>query len=163
MFRWMLNAASRLAAVGRAVEVGAFDFTADGVASLPLDGVMPPTRRTEFPLEWRLPAYTGRAVDAHPLATPSISAFYAIPDPFHSREALPRARADAFSSLFTTPWCGLGARDAGPVVPGPLLHLRDAVAGLALLEPHVHQRVNHEVVRSPFGLGLSSVTCGRWA
>lgn len=79
MFGGMPNAASRSAAVGRAVEVGAFDFTADGVTPLPLAGVMQPTHRTEFPLEWRLPAYTGWAVVAHPLATPSIPAIYAIP------------------------------------------------------------------------------------
>ncbi|WP_095960023.1 hypothetical protein [Corallococcus macrosporus] len=66
-------------AVDRAVEVGAFDFTPDGVTPMPLAGVMQPTRRTEFPFEWRLPAYTAWALDAHPLATPSIPSFYAIP------------------------------------------------------------------------------------
>ncbi len=66
-------------ALERAVEVGAFDFTPDGATPLPLAGVMQPAPRTEFPLEWRLPAYTLWTTDAHPLATPSIPTFSAIP------------------------------------------------------------------------------------
>ncbi|MCE9673032.1 hypothetical protein LY474_35025 [Myxococcus stipitatus] len=65
--------------VDRSVEVGAFDFVTDGVTPLPLSGVMQPVRRTEFPLEWRLPAYTRLMTDAHPLATPSLPVFYVFP------------------------------------------------------------------------------------
>ncbi|WP_246357143.1 fibronectin type III domain-containing protein [Pyxidicoccus fallax] len=65
--------------VVRSVEMGAFDFTPDGVTSLPITGVMQPVRMGEFPIEWRLPRYAALATDVHPSATPSIPSFYVTP------------------------------------------------------------------------------------
>ncbi|MFP2907319.1 hypothetical protein ACLESD_20190 [Pyxidicoccus sp. 3LFB2] len=65
--------------VVRSVEMGAFDFTADGTTPLPLTGVMQPVPTAEFPIEWRLPQFTARSTEVHPSATPSIPTFYVMP------------------------------------------------------------------------------------
>ncbi|MBZ4418767.1 hypothetical protein [Myxococcus sp. RHSTA-1-4] len=65
--------------VVRTVEMGAFDFKADGTTPMPISGVMNPVPMTEFPVEWRLPQYTARAMEVHPGATPSLPAFYVMP------------------------------------------------------------------------------------
>jgi hypothetical protein len=65
--------------VVRSVEMGAFDFTPDGITPMPVSGVMQPVPMTEFPLEWRLSQYTARASEVHPAATPSLPAFYVMP------------------------------------------------------------------------------------
>ncbi|TQF09139.1 hypothetical protein FJV41_46205 [Myxococcus llanfairpwllgwyngyllgogerychwyrndrobwllllantysiliogogogochensis] len=58
------------AAVERSLEVGAFDFAPDGVNPLPVSGMLQPVRMREFPVEWRLPAFTRFASEVHPLAAP---------------------------------------------------------------------------------------------
>ncbi len=66
-------------AVVRSVQMGAFDFAADGVTPMPINGVMQPTPMSSFPLEWRLGEYTRRAQEVHPAATPSLPYFYLTP------------------------------------------------------------------------------------
>jgi len=66
-------------AVERAVEMGAFDFVPDGVTPLPATGVLQPVRMREFPMEWRLPAYTRFASDVHPLAAANLPTFQVLP------------------------------------------------------------------------------------
>lgn len=65
--------------VVRSVEMGAFDFKADGTTPMPINGVMQPVPTGEFPIEWRLPQYTARATEVHPAATPSLPNFYVTP------------------------------------------------------------------------------------
>ncbi|WP_241758753.1 hypothetical protein [Pyxidicoccus parkwayensis] len=62
--------------VVRSLEMGALDFTPDGVTPMPITGVMQPVPMAEFPIEWRLPRYTARASEVHPTATPSLPYFY---------------------------------------------------------------------------------------
>lgn len=66
-------------AVVRSLEMGAFDFTPDGVTPMPVTGVMQPVPMYEFPIEWRLPRYTALASEVHPSATPSLPYFYVTP------------------------------------------------------------------------------------
>jgi hypothetical protein len=65
--------------VVRSVQMGAFDFTADGTTPMPITGVMQPVPMTEFPIEWRLPQFTARASEVHPAATPSLPSLYVMP------------------------------------------------------------------------------------